>query len=93
MDKYQEMRVFAGVIDAGSFVAAADALGMSKAAVSRYVSELEQRLGVRLIHRTTRKLSLTPEGEVFPRAAARSWPASRLRKRRSPPTRPRPADC
>jgi DNA-binding transcriptional LysR family regulator len=65
MDKYQEMRVFAGVIDAGSFVAAADALGMSKAAVSRYVSDLEQRLGVRLIHRTTRKLSLTPEGEVF----------------------------
>jgi DNA-binding transcriptional LysR family regulator len=65
MDKYQEMRVFAGVIDAGSFVAAADALGLSKAAVSRYVSDLEQRLGVRLIHRTTRKLSLTPEGEVF----------------------------
>jgi DNA-binding transcriptional LysR family regulator len=65
MDKYQEMRVFAGVIDAGSFVAAADALGMSKAAVSRYVSDLEQRLGVRLIHRTTRRLSLTPEGEVF----------------------------
>jgi DNA-binding transcriptional LysR family regulator len=65
MDKYQEMRVFAGVVDAGSFVAAADALGMSKAAVSRYVSELEQRLGARLLHRTTRKLSLTGEGEVF----------------------------
>lgn len=65
MDKYQEMRVFAAVVDAGSFVAAADALGMSKAAVSRYVSELEQRLGVRLMHRTTRRLSLTEEGEVF----------------------------
>jgi DNA-binding transcriptional LysR family regulator len=65
MDKYQEMRVFAAVIDAGSFVSAADALGISKAAVSRYVSELEQRLGARLIHRTTRKLSLTQEGEVF----------------------------
>lgn len=65
MDKYQEMRVFAAVIDAGSFVSAADALGMSKAAVSRYVSELEQRLGVRLMQRTTRKLSLTEEGEVF----------------------------
>ena len=38
---------------------------MSKAAVSRYVSELEPRLGVRLLHRTTRKLSLTEEGEVF----------------------------
>lgn len=65
MDKYQEMRVFTGVVDAGSFVAAADALAMSKAAVSRYVSELEQRLGVRLLHRTTRRLSLTQEGEVF----------------------------
>lgn len=65
MDKYQEMRVFTAVVDAGSFVAAGEALGMSKAAVSRYVSELELRLGVRLMHRTTRKLSLTPEGEVF----------------------------
>jgi DNA-binding transcriptional LysR family regulator len=59
------MCVFAGVADAGSFVGAADALGMSKAAVSRHVSDLEQRLGVRLMQRTTRKLSLTPEGEVF----------------------------
>jgi DNA-binding transcriptional LysR family regulator len=65
MDKYQEMRVFAGVVDAGSFVAAGEALGMSKAAVSRHVSELEQRLRVRLMHRTTRRLSLTEEGEVF----------------------------
>jgi DNA-binding transcriptional LysR family regulator len=65
MDKYQEMRVFTAVVDSASFVAAGEALGMSKAAVSRYVSELEQRLGVRLMHRTTRKLSLTPEGEVF----------------------------
>jgi DNA-binding transcriptional LysR family regulator len=65
MDKYQAMRVFTAVVDAGSFVAAADALGMSKAAVSRHVSDLEQRLGVRLLHRTTRRLSLTQEGEVF----------------------------
>jgi DNA-binding transcriptional LysR family regulator len=65
MDKYQEMRVFTAVVDAASFVGAGDALGMSKAAVSRHVSDLEQRLGVRLMHRTTRKLSLTSEGEVF----------------------------
>jgi DNA-binding transcriptional LysR family regulator len=65
MDKYQEMRAFAAVADAGSFVAAAEGLGVSKAAVSRYVSELEHRLGVRLMHRTTRRLSLTQEGEVF----------------------------
>lgn len=57
--------VFTAVVEAFSYVAAADSLGMSKAAVSRYVSELEQRLGVRLLHRTTRRLSLTPEGAVF----------------------------
>src|SRR5512140_376961 len=65
MDKFQEMSVFAAVVDAGSFVGASDALDMSKPAVSRYVAELETRLGVRLLHRTTRKLSLTEEGEVF----------------------------
>lgn len=65
MDKFQEMRVFVAVVDAGSFVSAAEGLGISKAAVSRYVSDLEQRLRVRLMHRTTRKLSLTQEGEVF----------------------------
>ena len=65
MDKFLEMRTFASVIEMGSFVRAADTLSMSKAAVSRYVSDLESRLGVRLIQRTTRKLSLTEEGEVF----------------------------
>ena len=65
MDKFQEMRVFAGVVEAGSFVGASNALEISKPAVSRYVADLETRLGVRLLHRTTRKLSLTEEGEVF----------------------------
>jgi DNA-binding transcriptional LysR family regulator len=65
MDRFEEMRVFAAVVDAGSFVRASDALPMSKAAVSRHVADLETRLGVRLLHRTTRKLSLTGEGEVF----------------------------
>ncbi len=65
MDRFLEMRTFNAVVDAGSFVGAADALGFSKAAVSRYVGDLETRLGVRLLHRTTRRLSLTEEGEVF----------------------------
>lgn len=65
MDRFEEMRVFVAVVDAGSFVGASDALEMSKAAVSRHVAELESRLAVRLLHRTTRRLSLTPEGEVF----------------------------
>lgn len=65
MDKYQEMRVFAAVVDAKSFVNAGEALGMSKQAVSRHVAELESRLGLRLLRRTTRKLSLTDEGQAF----------------------------
>ncbi|HSW17899.1 MAG TPA: LysR family transcriptional regulator [Ramlibacter sp.] len=65
MDRFQEMQAFAAVVDAGSFVGASDALAMSKAAVSRQIAELETRLGVRLLHRTTRKLSLTEEGSVF----------------------------
>jgi DNA-binding transcriptional LysR family regulator len=65
MDKFQEMLTFSAVVDAGSFVGGANTLDMSKAAVSRYIGDLETRLGVRLLHRTTRKLSLTEEGEVF----------------------------
>ena len=65
MDKFVEMQTFAAVVDAGSFVKAADSLAMSKAAVSRYVADLESRLGVRLLHRTTRRLSLTEEGRTF----------------------------
>jgi DNA-binding transcriptional LysR family regulator len=65
MDRFQELRGFVAVVDAGSFVGAADRLGLSKAALSRQIAELEARLGVRLLHRTTRRLSLTPEGERF----------------------------
>lgn len=65
MDRFEEMRVFAAVVDRGSFVAAADALRRSKASVSRHVAELEARLGVRLLHRTTRRVSPTDEGALF----------------------------
>ena len=65
MDRFLEMQTFTAVVDAGSFVKAADVLGMSKAAMSRHVGDLETRLGVRLLHRTTRRLSLTGEGQVF----------------------------
>lgn len=65
MDRFDEMRAFAAVVDAGSFVRAADTLEISKTAISRLVADLEARLGVRLLHRTTRRLSLTAEGEVF----------------------------
>ncbi len=65
MDRALEMQVFCTVVDKGSFVGAAEPLGMSKAAISRYVNALEERLGARLLHRTTRRLSLTDEGRQF----------------------------
>lgn len=65
----RQIASFLAVAQAGSFVAAADALGLSKAAVSRHISELETRLGVRLLHRTTRRLSLTEDGLRFQQRA------------------------
>jgi DNA-binding transcriptional LysR family regulator len=65
MDKFKEMQAFVAVAESGSFVKAADHLETSKAAVSRYVAQLEERLGVRLMQRTTRRLSLTDEGHAF----------------------------
>ena len=65
MDKFSEMQSLVAVVELGSFVKAADALSLSKAAVSRHLGQLEARLGVRLLHRTTRRLTLTEEGEVF----------------------------
>jgi DNA-binding transcriptional LysR family regulator len=62
LDDLGALAVFARVVDAGSFTAAAARLGLSKSVVSSRVSGLEARLGVRLLHRTTRRLSLTSEG-------------------------------
>jgi DNA-binding transcriptional LysR family regulator len=57
--------VFAQVVEAGSFTAAAAALGVRKSSVSRSVASLEAELGIRLLHRTTRKLSLTDAGRAY----------------------------
>src|SRR5699024_4458901 len=65
MDRFLQMQTFVAVAATGSFVRAAETLGISKAAASRHVSDLETRLGVRLLHRTTRRLKLTEEGTVF----------------------------
>ncbi len=65
LDDLMSMAVFARVVAERSFTAAAPLLGLSKSVVSERVSALEQRLGARLLHRTTRKLSLTPEGELL----------------------------
>lgn len=65
MDRFREMAVFVAVAEAGSFAAAARRLRSSPPAVTRAVSALEERLGARLINRTTRSLSLTEAGERY----------------------------
>jgi len=70
-DRLNGMRVFAQVVDAKSFSAAADKLGMSKSLVSRHVSALERSLAVKLLNRSTRRLSLTEAGALFYEHCAR----------------------
>jgi LysR family transcriptional regulator for bpeEF and oprC len=65
MDQLQGMRVFARVAELGSFARAANDLDMSRAMASSYVAQLEQHLGTRLLHRTTRKVTVSPEGAVY----------------------------
>ncbi|VVD98445.1 LysR family transcriptional regulator [Pandoraea anhela] len=65
MNKLREIECFIAVVESGSFVKAAESLGISKTAVSRYVADLEARLGTRLLQRTTRRLSLTEPGQRY----------------------------
>jgi DNA-binding transcriptional LysR family regulator len=65
MDRWTEIEVFVQIAESGSISRAAEALGISVSATSRYLMTLEQRLNIRLVHRTTRQLSLTGEGELF----------------------------
>jgi len=64
MDRMTAMNVFVEVAERGSLTAAADALEMSRAMVTRYLAEVERWLGARLLHRTTRRISLTGPGEA-----------------------------
>ncbi len=63
MDRLDQIRAFVATAQTGSFTAAAEQLGVSNRLTSKYVAELETRLGVRLFQRTTRKVGLTPVGE------------------------------
>jgi DNA-binding transcriptional LysR family regulator len=60
-----EMAIFQRVAERGSFAGAAEDVGLSASAVAKLITRLEQRLGVRLINRTTRHLALTAEGEIY----------------------------
>jgi DNA-binding transcriptional LysR family regulator len=89
-DRLNGMRVFAQVVEAKSFSAAAEKLGMSKSLASRHVSGLERSLSVKLLNRSTRKLSLTDAGALFYEHCARivqeaEFAAERLGRTQSEP--------
>lgn len=65
MDRFDAMLAFARVVESGSFTKAADTLQMSKTSVTQLVQQLEARLRVKLLNRTTRKVNVTPDGAVY----------------------------
>lgn len=71
MDDLRRMVIFSHVVEAKSFSTAARRLGIAKSAVSRHISLLEKSVGVRLLNRTTRSLSLTEIGEIYYQSCAR----------------------
>ncbi len=90
-DRLNGMRVFAQVVEAKSFVAAADKLGMSKSLVSRHVSALEESLAVKLLNRSTRRLSLTEAGTLFYEHCARIVQEAELAEQHLSETQAEPA--
>lgn len=71
MDRFQAMQVFTRVVDSNSFTRAADSLGLPRATVTTAVQNLENLLQVRLLNRTTRRISLTPDGAAYYERCAR----------------------
>ena len=80
----EELTIFVAVVESGSFSRAAEQLGQANSAISRSVKKLEMKLGVSLLNRTTRQLSLTEEGErYFRRVPLRVDCYALMRRRRS----------
>jgi len=90
-NRLEGMRVFAQVVEAKSFSAAADKLAMSKSLASRHVSALERSLSVKLLNRSTRKLSLTEAGALFYEHCARIVQEAELAEERLTRTQSEPA--
>lgn len=65
MDRFDAMQAYARVVEAGSFTRAAATLGLSRTSVTHLVQQLEARLGVKLLHRTTRQVNVTADGAVY----------------------------
>ncbi|HEY1230448.1 MAG TPA: LysR family transcriptional regulator [Ramlibacter sp.] len=71
MDRIQAMQVFARVVETGSFTRAAESAGLPKGSVTKLVQQLEERLKVRLLHRTTRRVTVTADGAAYYERASR----------------------
>jgi LysR family transcriptional regulator for bpeEF and oprC len=71
MDQIQSMRAFARVVESGSFTKAAESLDMPKGSVTKLVQQLETRLKVKLLNRTTRQVTVTPDGAAYYERASR----------------------
>ena len=71
MDRFHSMQVFTRIVELGSFTAAADALNLPRATVTHAIKQLEARLGVRLLQRTTRSVSATLDGDAYYRRCVR----------------------
>jgi len=65
MDRFDAMQAFARVVETGSFTKAAETLHLSKTTVTQLVQQLEARLRVRLLNRTTRQVNVTPDGAAY----------------------------
>lgn len=73
MDKLKAMEAFVKVVDTGGFTRAAEVMQMPKATVSTLIQDLESQLGVRLLHRTTRKVTVTATGRRTTSVVCASW--------------------
>ncbi|MBI3187911.1 MAG: LysR family transcriptional regulator, partial [Gammaproteobacteria bacterium] len=71
MDRYAEMQTFVRVVESGSLSATSERMNIAKSAVSRRLADLESRLGVQLLHRTTRRINLTESGRHYYEEARR----------------------
>ncbi|RYZ09048.1 MAG: LysR family transcriptional regulator, partial [Comamonadaceae bacterium] len=71
MDQIQAMRVFARVVETGSFTRAADSLALPKGTVTKRIQALEERVRVKLLNRTTRRVTVTPDGAAYYERASR----------------------
>ncbi|HFG1421044.1 TPA: LysR family transcriptional regulator, partial [Klebsiella pneumoniae] len=65
MDRFSALKAFTRVVEAGSFTRAADSLNMPNATLSKTIQQLEAHLGVSLLQRTTRRITVTPEGREY----------------------------